>query len=272
MIRSDFALGLLLLSLLVVSCGRPPGVANNYAGYERPGIASAVTPPSATQQAVDAQKKQLDELNAKINQQLDRDRQMTSTLADLKSQIGAAQSVASALQENSQDILTQKTQESVTADLDAQRQQLELEIVRTQIKAQIAAQENQLAQLGGVVQQQQNWGFPTSALEENSAQYAAERENLATLESQYWSTQQQAGQIAALHSESQRRREGEDQQQVSQHQSQVAEQNKQVQSLIAQYDKVDQQQQELRNSIGTLEGNYKIARDNYQTLQDQLPR
>ena len=65
--------------------------------------------------------------------------------------------------------------------------------------------------------------------------------------------------------------EGRDKEQTEQnYQKQIDVQAEQIQSLQTQYDKLTEEQEKLRASTDQLSEEFRIARDNFQTLQQPV--
>lgn len=237
--RFSVILALIVFARFVLSCGPAPG-------QQQPGVAAS---PDLSQ-----------ELNQRINQGEDESHDLTFQLDDLRTQIQQAQANLQALQASAQNEITNRTDAYAARDVQVQNQQLELDIVRSQLDSQIQAQKGRIAALQSMVAQQQAWGFESPDLEASSAELAQEQDRLAALESQYWQTEQQRGQINALASEARTWGENEDRTSVEQGiQSQIQAQSKEIDQLTAQYNELSNEQSEIRNSVGELQEQYKEA-------------
>ena len=262
----------LATAAILFSCGRPPPEANNFAGNERPGIASGVLPQTAKQKELQTLRKQMDDLSNQLSAQEEQSNDLVFKINDVSRQIQAAQAQQAQLQTSTQNEIASKSRQYAAQDIQAQNQQLQFDIARAQIENQINAQKNVVAGLSGIVAQQQSWGFPSTALDQDLPQLADEQQKLAELENQYWGIQQQSAELAATQSQNKQWYEARDRQQTDEsYQRQQAELNKQIQQLQTQYEQLNDRQQKLEASNTELSQQFRIARDNYQTLQAQTP-
>ena len=262
----------LATAAILFSCGRPPPEVNNFAGNERPGIASGVLPESARQQQLQTVQKQMNDLSTQLSAQEEQTNDLVFKINDVNRQIQAAQAQQAQLQTSTQNEIAQKSQQYATQDIQSQNQQLQLDIARAQVENQINAQKNLVAGLSGIVNQQEAWGFPSTSLEQDLPRLSEEQQKLSQLENQYWGIQQQSAQLAATHSQNKQWYEARDRQQTDEsYQKQQDALNKQIQQLQTQYEQLNDQQQKLEASNTELAQQYRIARDNYQSLQAQTP-
>jgi chromosome segregation ATPase len=247
----------LLLKRMICSCGPAPGTSGTaqQAGIAAPEQSSA---PSSAQLLEQERQKKLQELNQKINQGNAQDEQLTIQLDQLRNQIGSAQAALANTQTSTQQAITQRTDEYTARDIQIQNQQLELEIVRSQLQSQIQVQKATVDGLQNTVQQQQSWGFESPELIDNTAKLTQAQSALNDLQNQYWATQQQSSDLSALQSESRTWSENMDRQRFEQSADQQYQaQVKQLDQLQAQYNSLSDKQSQLRQSLGEIESEYR---------------
>lgn len=230
---------------LVFACGRPSSLP--------PSAQQAGTAPPSPSVA--------DKLNAQVNAELNKQRDASAKMDDLRLQIQSTEQQLSQSKATEQSAISSKVNQYASSDLEAQRQDFERDLIQSQLQQQIQKQAEAIQQLSGIVLQERNWGFDSPALDENSARLAQEQQNLANLQNQSLDLKQQAGQIAVLRSEDKRWREGTDQQQFDQsYQQQQAQLTQELQRLNNQYNAFADQQQKSQSALDDLQQQLFSAR------------
>src|ERR1700747_549526 len=127
---SAFCLSSLVIASFVLSCGPPPGGEPAPVASQQPGIA-------ANTNGLPELQKKLGEINQRISEGQQEDQELTAKIDDLRTQRDAAEAVLQAIQSNTQNEISQRTDAYASQDVQVQSQQLDLQIVRSQLESQI---------------------------------------------------------------------------------------------------------------------------------------
>jgi hypothetical protein len=247
---------------LVVCCGDgSPGAAGISGASSSPASAAQQSAPSPEE--LKKQAEQIHVLNTKLNQALSSDRTLNDQMNDLQIQMNRQQAVVADLESASNSTQTDLRNQQNDQELATVGNQVQIEQSQAELQGQIQNAKRTAEQLSKEVQVEGMQDYVTPETAGSGDRLAQAQQNVSQLQGQLWDLEQQKQDDQLFTAEAQREQQAGQAATVQQEQKQYDEASKRLQDLTSQYQKVQGDEQKVRDQVGDLEGEIQIESSLY---------